>query len=158
MSSAPAPTTPALDPTCTPGLAARICVEISLTGPLAVSGQADAPAPQRAGSDPSTTCAALAADHDGGNLGDHLDNVGGHRVSWDAAITDYQGPGTYAGTEVHVTIDDETYSLGDTSRVAIDIRSDFATTLTLTDLSVTSGASAELSGAITWTCLDPNTS
>ena len=151
------PTSDSGDASCPADIVARICAEVNLTGATPVAGRGIVTAPIPPGSDPSTTCAAIAADHDGGHLGDHLDTVDGHQLAWDTTIADFRGPGTYAGSELHLTIDDDAYSATDGGKVAITIGEDFATTITMTNLLSSGNTPTRESGTITWTCVDPTT-
>jgi hypothetical protein len=149
------PADPTGDASCPADIVARICAEVNLTGATPVSGRGIVTAPEPPGSDPSTTCAAIASNTDGGNLGDHLDTVDGHQVAWDTSITDYHGPGSYRGSEFHLTIDDDAYSASAGGKVAITIGADFATTITMDNLVSSGNTPARMSGTIAWTCVDP---
>jgi hypothetical protein len=146
------------DASCPADIVARICVEVNLTGATSVVGRGIVTAPAPPGAEPSTTCAAIAADHDGGNLGDHLDTVDGQQLAWDHTITDFHGPGTYTGSELHLSIDDDAYSATGGGSVAVTIGADFATRITMTNLTSSGGSASRESGTITWTCVDPTTS
>ena len=143
------------DASCPSDIVARICAEVSLTGATSVSGRGVVTAPVPPGADPSTTCADIAGSDDGGNLGDHLDTVDGHQLAWDTALTDFHGPGTYPGSEFHLTIDDDAYSASGRGKVSITIGADFATTITVSHLLSSGDSPGEESGTITWTCVDP---
>lgn len=145
------------DASCPADIVARICADVNLTGAATVSGRGIVTAPIPPGSDPSTTCAAIAADDGGGNLGDHLDTVDGHQLAWDTSITNFHGPGTYSGSELHLTIDDDAYSASGGGTVAITVGADFATTIRMTDLLSSGDSRDRVSGTIAWTCVDPTT-
>jgi hypothetical protein len=142
---------------CKPDVVAQICVDIALTGERDVNGDGVASAPEPPGATTGATCAAIAADDDGGNLGDQLAGLDGQAVAWDATLTDYHGPGVYHPRDLHLTIDDQAYSTSGRGRATVAVSPSFATVITLTDLVSADHPGATVSGRIVWTCIDPST-
>jgi hypothetical protein len=134
----------------------KVCVSANLTGAVSVSGSADTDPPVQLSGPQGSTCAQLAAGNGSHELqvGDDVDGLGGHSVSWDGTLKQYNGPGTYDlshSGSFFVKVDDAYYG-ANTGTVSVTVKPDFAVTFALAGLSRNGGGGASISGTISWTC------
>ncbi|MDQ6875720.1 MAG: hypothetical protein M3042_11755 [Actinomycetota bacterium] len=143
---------------CPRNVTAQICVTAAISGDATVTGTGSTTAPAPVEAEPSWTCRRLAAFSGGEyDLGDNVQNIGGHLLKWDASLGSYHGPGTYSltGTEFYVNVDQTSYmAAGSSGTASVTVSPDLSVTFDFRNLQG-SDTSHQISGTLRWTCADP---